>query len=173
MYSILYGAARSWNATCDYENFGEAMDLLYYGQEGASKIVKALALSYRTCYWYELVCDYSNRLLGNDLMRAWRVVEPEDLNESFNEVEELIPYLMSQKWENADAQEALLMVAKGTECMMAMLMSMKTGEKLGMNDSDVEEWLKEFTRIYLKESKMGELKDFVKAMYDISVKYLK
>lgn len=173
MYSIIYGAARSWNASCEYEGFDEAMDLLYYGYKGASKIVKALALSYRTCYWYELVCDYSNRMFGVDLMKAWRQVQPEELNESFNEVEELIPYLMSANWENKDAQEAFLVIAKGTECMMAMLMSMKTGEKLGMNETDVEEWLKEFTNIYLKESKMGELKDFIKAMYELATKYLK
>ena len=173
MYSIVYGAARAWNATCEYENYGEAMDLLYYGAEGASKIVNALARAYRTCYWYELVCDYSNRLCGNDLMRAWRAAKPEDLTEAYAEVEELIPTLMASSWENEDAREALLCVAKGTECMIAMLMSMKTGEKMGMNEADVEEWLKEFTKVYLKESKQGELKDFVKAMYELSVRYLK
>ena len=173
MYSIIYGAARSWNATCEYEDFDPSMDLLYYGYEGASKIVKTISNSYRTCYWYELVCDYSNRKLGVDCMRAWRSVSPEELDASFNEVEEVIPYLMASKWENDDAREAFLCVAQGTECMMGMLMSMKTGQKLGMNDADVEQWLKDYTRIYLKESKMGELKEFVKAMYELSMRYLK
>ncbi|MBE6674136.1 MAG: hypothetical protein E7596_03405 [Ruminococcaceae bacterium] len=173
MYSIIYGAARSWNATCEYENYDEAMDLLYYGHEGGANLVKSLAKAYRSCYWYELVCDYSNRMFNTDVMKAWRTANPEELNEAFGEVEELIPYLMSTKWENEDAREALLCVANGTQCMIAMLMSMQTGEKLGMNDTDVEEWLKEFTKIYLKESKMGELKDFVKAMYELSIKYLK
>ena len=173
MYSIVYGAARAWNAQSEYESFGEAMDLLYYGCEGASEIVKKLALAYRTCYWYELVCDYSNRLLKNEVMKPWRSATPEDLNEAFAEVEELIPYLMAAKWENADAQEAMLSIAKGTEIMIAMLMSKQTGEKMGVNDSDAEEWIKEFSKIYLKESKMGELQDFVKAMYDLSIRYLK
>ena len=173
MYSIIYGAARSWNATCEYESFDEAMDLLYYGYEGASKIVKTLANSYKTCYWYELVCNYSNSLFGNELMKRWRIATPEDLNATFTEVESVIPFLMATKWENDDAREAFLCIAKGTECMAAMLMSIQTGEKMGVNESDVEDWLKEFTRIYLKESKMGELKDFVKVFYELSTKYLR
>ena len=172
MYSIIYGAARSWNATCEYENYDAAMDLLYYGNEGASSIVKALAKSYRSCYWYELVCNYSNSQFNNDLMRAWRTTEPDEIVVAFGEVEEQIPYLMSAEWKNKDAQEAFLSIAKGTECMMAILLSIKTGEKLGMNQADVEEWLNEFSKIYLKESKMGELKDFVKVMYELSIKYL-
>ena len=173
MYSILYGASRAWNAQSEYENYGEAMDLLYYGYEGASRIVNTLANAYRTCYWYELVCDYSNRLFNVDLMKAWRTATPEQLTEAFAEVEEQIPYLMASRWENEDAREALLSVAKGTEIMIAMLMSKQTGEKMGINDADAEEWLKEFSKIYLKESKKGELSDFVKAMYDLSIRYLK
>ena len=173
MYSIIYGAVRAWNAQSEYENYDEAMDLLYYGYEGASKIVKALANAYRSCYWYELVCDYSNRLYNVDLMRAWRVATPEDLTQAFAEVEEQIPYLMATEWENENAREALLCVAKGTEIMIAMLMSKQTGEKMGVNDVDAEEWLMEFSKVYLKESKKGELSDFVKAMYDLSNRYLK
>ena len=173
MYSIIYGAARAWNAQCEYENYDEAMDLLYYGCEGAAKIVTSLAKAYRSCYWYELVCDYSNRMFNTDVMRAWNKSAPDALNEAFAEVEELIPYLMAKEWENADAKEALLCVAKGTEIMIAMLMSMQTGEKMGINTSDAEEWLKEFSRIYLKESKKGELQDFIKAMYELSDRYLK
>ena len=173
MYSIIYGAARSWNATCEYENYDDAMDLLYYGYEGASEIVKKIAGSYRTCYWYELVCEYSNRIKNTDVMRAWRSADPESIAEAFGEVEEVIPYLMATKWENDEAREVLLMVAEGTECMMGILMSIKTGEKLGINQEDAENWIKEFTRLYLKESKMGELKEFVKAFYDLSVRYLK
>ena len=173
MYSIVYGAARAWNAQCEYENYDEAMDLLYYGCEGAAKIVTSLAKAYRSCYWYELVCDYSNRMFNTDIMRAWNKSAPDALNESFAEVEEVIPYLMAKEWENFDAKEALLCVAKGTEIMIAMLMSMQTGEKMGINISDAEEWLKEFSRIYLKESKKGELQDFVKVMYELSDRYLK
>lgn len=173
MYSIVYGAARSWNAQCEYEGYDEAMDLLYYGYEGASKLVKALANAYRSCYWYELVCDYSNRKFGQEIMKAWRASGPEALNEAFGEVEEIIPYLMATKWENEDAREVFLSVAKGTEIMIAMLMSKQTGEKMGINDADAEEWLKDFSKIYLKESKMGELQDFIKAMYELSIRYLK
>jgi hypothetical protein len=106
-------------------------------------------------------------------MKAWRQATPEQLEEAFNEVEDVIPYLMAGKWENEDAREALLSVAQGTEWMIAMLMSKHNRGKLGVNDSDVEEWLKEFTRIYLKESKMGELKDFVKVVYEQSARYLR
>lgn len=173
MYSIIYGAARSWNATCDYENFDSLMDFLYYGYEGASDIVKKIVNSYRSCYWYELVCDYSNRKFGNDYMKVWRMVTPEELNVAFDEVEEVIPPLMATKWENDDAREALLNVALGTECMMAILMSKKTGEKLGVNFDDAQEWMKEFSRIYLKESKNGELKDFIDVFSELSMRYLK
>ena len=173
MYSIIYGTARSWNATCEYESFDEAMDLLYYGYNGASNIVKSIAAAYKTCHWYELVVDYSNRMFGNECMRVWRESKPEELNESFYAVEDFIPVLMATKWENENAREALLIVAQGTQYMIAMLMSMKTGEKFGVNQNDVEEWLKEYSRVYLKESKMGELKDFVKVMYELSQRYLK
>lgn len=173
MYSIIYGAARSWNANCEYEDFDSAMDLLYYGYDGAAKIVKAISNSYRTCYWYELVCNYSNRLFNNDRMKVWKSVSAEELTASFEEVEEVIPYLMASKWENEDAQEALLSVAKGTECMTAILMSNITGEKFGVNYEDAQEWMKEFTKVYLKESKMGELKDFIKVFNELSERYLK
>ena len=80
---------------------------------------------------------------------------------------------MSQKWENDEAREALLNVAEGTECLLGILMSKGTGEKLGINIKDVEEWLKKYTEIYLKESKMGELKEFVTVMYKLAEEYLK
>lgn len=173
MYSVIFAAAKSWNVNCEYKNFDMAMDKYYYGYKGASKIVKAISYSYRSCYWYELVCDYSNRQFGNDVMKCWRIASPDELRASFAECEDVIPYLMATKWENESAREALLVVAQGTQCMAAMLMSLQTGEKLGYNMSDAEEWIKEYGKIYLKESKMGELKEIVKVVHDLSARHLK
>ena len=173
MFSIVYGAARAWNAQCEYEGYDEAMDLLYYGYNGGSRILKALAKAYRSCYWYELVCDYSNRLFNAEIMRAWNIAKAEELNDAFAEVEDIIVELMASSWEHDEIRRVLLCVAKGTECMIAMLMSKQTGEKMGMSDLDVDEWLGEFSKMYLNESKKGELEEFVKVMHELSIRYLK
>ena len=147
------------------------MDLLYYGSKGASKLVKKLSGAQYARYWYNTLAIYSNEKYSFDTMYTW--CEPDKCNKAFEECEEVIPYLMSQKWENDEAREALLNVAEGMECLLGILMSKGTGEKLGVNIKDVEEWLKKYTEIYLKESKMGELKEFVTVMYKLAEEYLK
>lgn len=173
MYGTLFAASKAWNVNTDEKRFEKSIDLLYYGYKGAGKIVKSLSRVHRVNYWYDLVCDYSNRMFNNDFMKAWNTPQPDVLNEAFNECEEIIPYLMATKWENERAREALLLVAEGVEYMIAMIMSKLTGEKLGVNHNDVTEWIKNFSRIYLSESKEGELAVFVKVFYELSEKYLK
>ena len=56
--------------------------------------------------------------------------------------------------------------------MIAMLMSRTTGEKLGVNLKDAEEWLAKYKEEYLKESKMGELKEVILVFYALAQKYL-
>ena len=75
--------------------------------------------------------------------------------------------------ENESARRALLVVAEGVEIMIAMLMSRTTGEKIGVNLTDAEEWLKKYKELYLEESKMGELKEFIVVFYELAQKYLK
>jgi hypothetical protein len=106
-------------------------------------------------------------------MKLWHEPSPDEYNEAFAEIEELIPYLMATTWENEDARKALLVVAEGVEIMIAMLMSRTTGEKLGINLSDVEEWLAKYKDLYMSESKLGELKEFVLVFYALAQKYLK
>ena len=65
-----------------------------------------------------------------------------------------------------------MVVAQGIEYMIAMLISMQCGEKCGVNLQDIEVWLKDYSNIYLKESKTGELKDFISVMYQLANKYL-
>ncbi len=173
MYGITFGAYRAWNVNCSDSNFDSAMDLLYYGSKGATKLVKKLsgAQSHYARYWYYALAIYSNEKFSSDTM--YTCCDPDKFNKSFDECEEVIPYLMSQKWENDEARETLLNVAEGTECLLGILMSKSTGEKLGVNIKDVEEWLKKYTEIYLRESKMGELKEFVTVMYKLAEEYLK
>ena len=106
-------------------------------------------------------------------MRAWNIAKAEELNDAFAEVEDIIVELMASSWEHDEIRRVLLCVAKGTECMIAMLMSKQTGEKMGMSDLDVDEWLGEFSKMYLNESKKGELEEFVKVMHELSIRYLK
>ena len=80
---------------------------------------------------------------------------------------------MGTTWENEDARKSLLVVAEGLSLMTAMVMSDITGERLGVNLSDVERWLVSYKEEYLKESKMGELKEFIVVFYEIAQKYLK
>ena len=172
MYGMIFGAAKSWNATSDYAGFDEAIDVLYYGYKGGADIVKRIAKAHKCCYWYSLLVKYSNEKFGNDRMRLWHEPEPDEYNEAFAEIEELIPYLMGTTWENESARKALLVVAEGVEIMIAMLMSRTTGEKLGVNLKDAEEWLAKYKEEYLKESKMGELKEVILVFYALAQKYL-
>ena len=172
MYSIIFGAAKSWNACCEYENYDEAIDLLHYGYDGAAKIVNTISNSYYSCYWYELVSEYSNELFANDSMKCWNRSTNEQLSIGFNACEEVIPYLMATKWENEDAREALLAVANGTQLMISMLASIFIGEKFGMDFKDAQRWLQEYSKVYLKESKKGELEEFVKVFYRLANKFL-
>ncbi len=173
MYGMIFGAARSWRATSDYPEFDKSIDLLYYGYDGAASFVKGLALAQRSCYWYHLLVKYSNEKFGNDAMRIWNVPSPDEINKAFEEIEAIIPYLMGTTWENEDARKSLLVVAEGLSLMTAMVMSDITGERLGVNLSDVERWLVSYKEEYLKESKMGELKEFIVVFYEIAQKYLK
>ncbi len=106
-------------------------------------------------------------------MKLWHEPDPDQYNVAFSEIEDIIPYLMGTTWENESARKALLVVAEGVELMIAMLMSRTTGERLGVNLADAEEWLKKYKEIYLEESKMGELKEFVLVFYALAQKYLK
>ena len=172
MYGMIFGAAKSWNATCDYESFDSAIDMHYYGYNGGAEIVKKIALAHKNCYWYNLLVKYSNEKFGNERMRLWRDSSPDEYNEAFAEIEEIIPYLMATTWENEDARKALLVVAEGVEIMIAMIMSRTTGEKMGVNLKDAEEWLAKYKELYLEESKMGELKEFIVVFYELARKYL-
>ena len=173
MYGMIYGAHRSWRATSECPYFDKAIDLLHYGYEGGADIVKRIAKAHRCCYWYSLLVKYSNEKFANDRMKLWHEPSPDEYNEAFAEIEELIPYLMGTTWENESARRALLVVAEGVEIMIAMLMSRTTGEKIGVNLTDAEEWLKKYKELYLEESKMGELKEFIVVFYELAQKYLK
>lgn len=173
MYGTIFACAKSWNVNYNYDEFDDSLDVLYYGYNGASKIVKAIANAHKTCFWYELVCDYSNEIFGNTRMNAWNKAEPDALVDAYNELEGAILDLMSSEWENKIAKDTLLNVAQGAQLFVAMLMSKATGEKLGAILKDAEIWLTEFSKLYLKESKEGELKEFVKVMYHQAEKYLK
>ena len=106
-------------------------------------------------------------------MNAWNKAEPDALVDAYNELEGAILDIMSSEWENKIAKDTLLNVAQGAQLFVAMLMSKATGEKLGAILKDAEIWLTEFSKLYLKESKEGELKEFVKVMYHQAEKYLK
>ena len=106
-------------------------------------------------------------------MRAWNTPTVDGLEEAYYELEDIIPYLQGTKWENEGAREALLIVAQGTQYMISMLFSRATGEKLGVIFSDIEEWLKSYSELYLGESKDGELKEFLKVFYALGEKYIK
>ena len=173
MYGMIFGAARSWRATSECPSFDKAVDLLYYGYDGAADIIKKLAKAQRCCYWYCLLARYSNEKFGNEAMRIWYEPEPDEFNAAFSEVEELIPYLMGTTWENEKVRKALYVVAEGIGLMIAMLMSCKTGEKLGVSLKDAEDWLARYKEIYLEESKMGELKEVILTFYALAQKYLK
>ena len=173
MYGTTFGCAKAWNEGDSYENFDEAMDLLFYGYKGGANFVKTIDKAHRSTYWYELVCDYSNKIFGGEIMRAWRVASTEELHEAFYELEDIIPYLQGTKWENEGAREALSVVAEGTQYMISMLFSRATGERLGVIFADVEEWIKKYSALYLDESKDGELAEFVKVFYSLANTYIK
>ena len=172
MYGMIFGAAKSWNATAEHADFDNAIDMLYYGYNGGAEIVKKIALAHKNCYWYNLLVKYSNEKFGNERMRLWRDSTPDEYNEAFAEIEEIIPRLMATVWENDDARRALLVVAEGVELMIAMIMSRTTGEKMGVNLKDAEEWLAKYKEMYLEESKMGELKEVIVVFYELAQKYL-
>ena len=172
MYGTIFGCAKAWNVTSGYEEFDDAIDFLYYGYKGAAKILKAIDGAHRVVFWYNLVVDYSNEIFNTDIMGA-RQLTPNELNDCFYEVESVIPYLESTTWENERAREVFLTVAEGVEYMIAMLFSRETGEKLGVIFSDIEKWIIDYSKIYLGESKEGELKEFIKVFYHLAEKYIK
>ena len=172
MYGTIFGCAKAWNVTDEYADFDSAIDFLYYGYDGAAKILKTIDLAHKVVFWYCLVVDYSNEAFNTDIMWA-RTAEPDDLKDAFYELEEIIPYLQATKWENERAREALLTVASGAQYMISMLFSKATGETLGVIFTDVEEWIKDYSKLYLRESKEGELKEFIKVFYYLAQKYIK
>ena len=46
-------------------------------------------------------------------------------------------------------------------------------KELGVIFADIEEWMKDYSALYLDESKDGELKEFLKVFYSLGVKYIK
>ncbi len=173
MYGMIFGAEKSWNVNSDISNFDSAIDMHFYGYVGGADIVKKLDKSQRICYWWNLVANYSNEKFNNSKMRIGYEPCPDEYNVAFGELEEIIPCLMGTKWENEDARKSLLIVAEGIEYMLAMIMSRTTGEKMGVNLADVEDWLARYKEEYLKESKMSELKNFIVIFYELAQKYLK
>lgn len=173
MYGTIFGCAKAWNEGDSYDSFDSAIDLLYYGYDGGANFVKTIDKAHRSTYWYELVCDYSNDLFKQEVMKAWQIANEQELNDAYCELEEIIPYLQGTKWENEDARQALAIVAEGTQYMISMLFARATGEKLGVIFSDIENWIKDYSVLYLDESKDGELKEFIKVFYSLATKYIK
>ena len=91
MYGIFYSCAKSWNVQCEYADFDNRIDFLYYGYDGASKLIKSLSESHIANYWYDLCVHYSNNKFNNNKMRA-NTPGPDDLNQAFSKCEQLIPY---------------------------------------------------------------------------------
>ena len=172
MYGMIFGAEKSWNVNGSVDSFDSNIDFLYYGYAGASELVKKAAKTNRICYWYSLLAVYSNELNGNTRMRVGYEPSPDEYNEAFEECEDIIPYLIATTWKNEKARKSLLIATEGIEIMIAMVMSRATGEKLGVNMSDVESWLKEFKEAYMEESKLGELKEVIHVIYTLAQKYL-
>ena len=83
MYGITFGAYKAWNVNCSGRNFDSAMDLLYYGSKGASKLVKKLSGAQYALYWYNTLAIYSNEKYSFDTMYTW--CEPDKCNKAFEE----------------------------------------------------------------------------------------
>ena len=173
LYGMIFGGAKSWNVNCEYNNFDEAIDLLCYGKEGATSKMKAIAGTLVHCMWYELVCDYNSEKVGSDTMTLWEPFEPCELKNCFFTLEKIIPLLNSETWENEKVRENLVCISQGIQLMASMLMSKKAGEKFGSDINVAEAWIKEFSRLYLADSKQGELDEIVKIVYHLANKYLK
>ena len=174
IHGFAFGAEKGWNATKDTVDFGKKLDLLYFGYDGAYELYKKISEAHLDRYWYHLLAWYCEDKFGKDTdMKSAFNPSPDDLTRCFYDCEDTIPYLMATKWEDENARKALLAVAKGTEIMIAMIMSKLYRQKFGVNLQDVEQWLAEFKEVYLQESKMGELVDFIKIMYYLGEKYLK
>ena len=171
MYGLIYSSDIGWNINGNTDTFDKRIDFLHYGYEGASSLIKKLSEANKVNYWWDLCAHISNLRFNNSKMCA-KTPDPDELNSAFAQCEEILPYLMASKWENEDARNTFVVVAQGIEYMIAMLVSIQCGEKCGVNMNDVEEWLKEYAKLYLKESKRGELQEFVKVMYELALKYL-
>lgn len=169
MYGILFGAHKAWNVG-GASKIDSAMDTLYYGYKGAAKLVRKLSAAEYARYWYNAVAIYSNEKYSNEKMQV--LCDPDKCNKAFEICEDVIPYLMAEKWENDEVRETLLNVAEGIEILLAIIMSYKTGEKLGIDKHDAEEWIKKYSRIFLNESKESELKIIVSVIYSLAEKYL-
>ncbi|MBQ9704425.1 MAG: family 20 glycosylhydrolase [Clostridia bacterium] len=172
LHGLVFGAEKGWNVNSNNDDFAAKLDLHYFGYEGATAIYRKISDAHLDRYWYHLLAHYCQDNFENSCMKTGFKPSPDDLTRCFNACEEVIPYLMATKWENEKARKALLCVANGAEIMIAMFMSYVSGEKLGVNIEDVENWLKEFKEEYLTESKMGELVETIRVFYAIAKKFL-
>ncbi|MBQ8163104.1 MAG: family 20 glycosylhydrolase [Clostridia bacterium] len=174
MHGLLFGAEKGWNTNSDTSDFGKKLDLLYFGYDGAYALYEKISKAHLDRYWWHLLAYYCVDKYGEEsIMKSSYKPDPDVLTRCFYDCEDTIPYLMATTWENEKARKALLVTAKGSEYMIAMLMSKLYGEKFGVNIKDVEEWLAEYKEVYLQESKMGELVQYIKIMYYLAEKYLK
>ncbi|MBO5452461.1 MAG: family 20 glycosylhydrolase [Clostridia bacterium] len=162
MYSLTYGAEKSWNVNSKTEEFEQKADTLVYKKHGASEYLKRISNLHHKTNWREFVHCYSNKLFEDQI----RVDLPDENDILYvqKECEKIIDELKNQTWKNDEFRIEMLIATEGTQ-VLAELYAKHLDFDI-KRITDTQKWLKKFSVQWKKKNKDYELCEIEK-MFEI------
>ena len=158
LFSLAYGAARSWNVSTEVEKVADYADWLIYRNAGTFDILYSLNEIEHTVHYGDLSWMYNNLYYPAKLEIADR--KEKALCDARQQCMDICSKLEIQKWERDWFRQEILLAAEGVS-VMAELMLMLRGYPVN-RVTTTENWLAKYRANWLKKNKESELKEIEK-----------
>ena len=166
MYGLVLGAEKSWSVDTEIDGtFYDAVNALLYGSEAGVEILKKISALNNRITWWDMCCNYfKHRYQTGEALDLPSGEQVEAVQKGYLE---LLEELNADAWSNdgkdesfeictAEYREEMLLAAEAI-CLMAELSGKLAGYEI-KRVADTGEWLKRYSRNWLKKNKPSELR---------------
>ena len=158
LFSLAYGAARSWNVSTEVETVADCADRLIYRNMGTVDILYSLNVIEHTVHYGDLSWMYNNLYYPGKLEIPDR--KEGALRSARQQCMGICAKLNDQMWERDWFRREILLAAEGV-AVMAELMLLLRGYAVE-RVTNTEVWLAKYRANWLKKSKESELMEIEK-----------
>ncbi len=157
-YGLTVGAEKSWSVKTKIDkHFDESINKLIYGCSVGAQCVKAVSHFHRHLKWNDFVTYYYE--IKNNKKKHPFYTKNQILKIQ-REYTAVVSKINSYHWVNKNYKQELVCAAKAI-CLVAELCGKKANYGL-KNKIDCDEFIKEYSQLWLKKNKKSELNEIVK-----------